>query len=390
MNESAATRWFELDPVDAWFFRDARPSNRGEDQSDLESIFPPHPTTVVGALRAALAREQGWPGHGDWPAEIKKVLGDGFENLGKLRFTGPFLIHCGELLFPMPSHVLGPTGEDDEGKTFTPTGWLQPEPVHCDLSAHDAPAHLPVLPRYHGKPESKPPVPAEGFFVTITGLQRILAGELPDKDHCVHRKALFRHESRVGIAFDRERPDSRVTGEGEIYSPRYVRLKQDVSLIVGVDGLPADWKVPSLLPLGGESRLAGSREITNDPPSLPQATLDADESTRSVLILLTPARFDGDNDDPASWIGAGPGNPASQLHSDLAGNVLTAAIDRPMRIGGWDFKDGPRPLEPFVPAGSVWWLDGPTTDNAPRLGTAPYTDYGYGHALLGCCPQNGS
>jgi len=388
MTEPAPTRWFELEPIDAWFFRDGRPSNRGEDQSDLASVFPPHATTVVGALRAALARAQGWTGHGEWPDGIKQVLGDGFHDLGKLAFTGPFLKRCDELLFPMPRHVLGTTDEGECGKAFTPTAWLQPEPVRCDHSTDSEPIHLPMPPQHNAQGRTKPPAPGEGFFATTTCMQKILAGELPGEDDCVHRDKLFEHESRVGIAFDREHPDSRVTGEGEIYSPRYVRLKEGVSLAVGANGLPDGWSVPELLPLGGESRFAGCHELKAAPPALPQVPQGIGGSDPSVLILLTPARFAGD--EPTAWIGADPGEPASQLHPNLVGNVITAAIDRPMRIGGWDFKKGPRPLEPFVPAGSVWWLNNPAVAPPARLGVAPHTAYGYGHALLASRPENRS
>ena len=59
-------RVFELHAVDTLFFGDSRPFNSGEGGGVLvESLFPPHPRTVVGALRAAFAHGQGWQ-EGDW------------------------------------------------------------------------------------------------------------------------------------------------------------------------------------------------------------------------------------------------------------------------------------------------------------------------------------
>lgn len=382
MTDEEATRWVELEPVDAWFFREARPSNRGEDQSDLESLFPPHAPTVVGAIRAALARQQGWSGRGDWPDTIKNVLGDGFEDLGRLRFTGPFLRRCSELIFPMPRHVLGRTEQDDRGRArFVPSGWLIPsqDPIETDAGS----VRLPV-PRAPAKADETPAAPADGFFVTYSGLQGILEGRLPEAEQCVHPERLFTHEPRVGIAFDTERPATRTTGEGSIYSPSYVRLAKGVSLVMGIQGLPGGRALPGMFPLGGESRLAACRELRPDAVRLPGAV----PGGRSLLILLTPARLG--NADGQDWFGAGPDESAARLQEGASGRVVTVSIDRPVRIGGWDsMRRRPRSLEPFVPAGSVWWLEGEgvTGGQTMRLGNGPYTAYGFGQAVCGRWPN---
>jgi len=371
MNENP--RWFQLEPADAWFFRDSRPSNRGEDQSDLESVFPPYPTVVAGAFRAALARAQGWDGQSRWPNELNEVLGNGFEDLGSLSFTGPFLMRNGELLFPMPRHVLGYTTDNNGEKRFQPHALLAPseQPVLCDQGE----VRLPIPPR--AADNSKPPEQAEEFFVTTAGMNRILQGQWPQSDHCLHKRCLFRHEPRIGIQRD---SDTLATGENALYSPHYVRLRQGVSLAVGLAGLSGDWPVPGLFPLGGESRLATCHTLETPPP-LPSNAAAGD---KSLLILLAPARFN----DP--WWGAGPDDKASALDDCLHGTVVTAAIDRPVRIGGWDsLNKRPQPLEPYAPAGSVWWLENTNgasaDDNAIRLGRR--TAYGFGLAAVGAWPQ---
>ena len=59
----------DLQPVDTWFFRDSTPFTMGKaPQENVGSVFPPHPATVVGAIRAALARSRGWDGRGRWGA----------------------------------------------------------------------------------------------------------------------------------------------------------------------------------------------------------------------------------------------------------------------------------------------------------------------------------
>jgi len=215
MIDPSAYSWLKLEPVDAWFFRDGRPSNRGEDQSDLESEFPPNSATVVGAIRAALARQQGWNGRGSWDARLHTVLGDGFDNLGTLSFLGPLLMQGNELLFPMPQHVVG---HSVDGR-FQPVGLLVPSKHRISTDCGEI--QLPTLPDdwrdqlVHGLSDvqrNRPPEPASDLFVTSTGMSRILGGELPAVDDCRRSSDLFAYESRVGIRRDAA---TRTTGQGE-------------------------------------------------------------------------------------------------------------------------------------------------------------------------------
>ncbi len=382
MIEPNTYRWLQIDPVDAWFFRDGRPSNRGEDQSDIVSEFPPNPSTVVGALRAALARQHGWnPQHDkswDKIPELKDLLGDG-DDFGRLSFLGPLLMKKGELLWPLPQHV---TGQTQDGQ-FVPSALLEPSKefytANVGQAAHEnvpvaelvksfesAPSaskvlttsattgrlncegdvRLPVLPDESNDDSGrkKPPKHPDDMWVTTTGLNRILGGVLPDSKHCCSSDDLFVHEARVGL---RRNPESRTTERNDLYSPRYVRLRRGVSLVQGVQGLPKDWTIPELITLGGESRLAAVETLAKA-PEFPQPN----RSGPDIVCCLTHARFDD------AWWGAGPSDVASALSGELkTGTVITAAIDRPRLIGGWSFQSGPLPLRPHVPAGSVWWLE---------------------------------
>ena len=99
-------------PLDTWFFRDGTPfTAQSAPQEDVGSLFPPYPPTLVGALRAALARANGWDEAGRWPPELCEVLGDGPEDLGVLSFAGPFLLRDGQPLFQAPRHLLGASRE---------------------------------------------------------------------------------------------------------------------------------------------------------------------------------------------------------------------------------------------------------------------------------------
>ena len=96
------------------------------------------------------------------------------------------------------------------------------------------------------------------------------------------------------------------------------------------------------------------------------------------VVSLSPATFD------KCWWGAGPGDPGNQLDSSLKGTVETAVIGRPLRIGGWDSaQNAPRPLAPYTPPGTVWWLHSRGGGAAGLIQIGQSTAYGYGLAIVG-------
>ena len=96
---------FRLEPVDMLFFRaTARPSADSAPQDGVDSLFPPPPSSDGGRRVAGrLARAHGWNGHGRWPEDICRVLGDGLEDPGRLSLDGPFVLHDDEPLFRAPA-----------------------------------------------------------------------------------------------------------------------------------------------------------------------------------------------------------------------------------------------------------------------------------------------
>lgn len=356
-----------LMPVDAWFFRDGRPYNEKEtNQADVSSVFPPPARTVSGALRAALARANGWKGHGPWPDSLNRAFGSSANELGALQFAGPYLIKDGSALWPLPRHVLGRAGE-----RWTPTAFLRPadKPTVCDAGEINLPViALPPGERRDGLK------PAETAWITARALQSLLAGELPKPDDILAASELWKHEPRVGLRRDET---TLATGEGALYSPAYVRLRPGVSLGVGVAGVPEDMAdVSSLFPLGGESRLAHCDLWSGEtvPAALPRDHFTADGSgcITFTVMLLTPGCF------------SKPELPSAE--------IVSACVGKPQFIGGWDsLKHTPLPLEPFAPAGSVWFctavaanFDAILSFHGKHLG--PHATHGFGHIVIGLWP----
>lgn len=369
-------QYYALTPQDAWFFRDGRPYNHGEsNQTDVESRFPPPARTLTGALRAALARASGWNGQpGGWPKDVTEAFGHGPNDLGTLQFNGPFLVRGhgaghGDALWPLPRHLLGRT----ESGRWVPAAFLRPadRPTETDRGT----LHLPeiLLPAN----ERSGLKPAETAWVTCGGLTDILAGRLPDANAVLKTHDLWRAESRVGLRRD---ANTLTVDEGNLYSPTYVRLCHGVSLGIGFSA-SSDLRsrLPDLFPLGGESRLAQCEAWSGEPlPAAPDASAlgsDAKGVTQFIVVLLTPARH-------------------ATTRSPVDGaEVVSACLGKPVFIGGWNsLTREPLPLEPFLPAGSVWFCRagvGTVRQVLSRQGgwIGRYTRHGFGRIAIGCWPQ---
>lgn len=365
-----------LESLDTLFLRGGEPfSADSAPQDGVASLFPPHPATMVGALRAALALGNGWNGQGRWPEKLNEILGDGPEDLGKFSLDGPFLLRRGEPLFPAPRHLIGSA----ETGRWIPRAALRPgSAVVCDLGAA---VQLPTTPRTAVETE-KLKADAD-CWLTKAGMESVLRGELPSKEKIVSSKNLWKEEPRIGLERDR---DARTAREGMLYNTRHIRLMRGVSLGARIAGIPEQWSklFGRVVPLGGESRLAECREWDADTAlhlSLPKAAPDR----RVTMIALTPLDLD-----EAVYRGEQP--------MDVPGGarVVCACLDRPQRIGGWDsLARRPLPLRCVLPPGSVLFCE---TAEPRRIAEAAEADngllrtgarqrWGFGLATVGIWPD---
>lgn len=392
-----------LIPVDAWFFRDSRPYNQGESyQTDAKSIFPPFAPTVVGALRAGLARSRGWDGRSKWGTDLTSVLGDGFEDLGELDFGGPYILrHDGEdweRLYPAPLHLLGHSVEDEskpDDLAWIPAARLRPgkeeEAVLTDLGDGARRARLPEL-----HPEDQRKIDASGeqtgglggpqdVWLTRAGFEDALAGKLPDAEEVVLAKELWRSEPRVGLAREE---GSRTAKEGNLYSPTYVRLHDHTALgvRVDIDGVSDEqqWSIPERLVLGGEHRMASVEPADFAAAAGGPAGLQG--ATTLTVTFVTPARFRKDTLDEKMQ----PGATLDDRFGPLQGATLVSAcVDKPVHIGGWNsVKHRPLDLKAYLPPGTTWFVDISTAEiddpaelQGEKIGRR--TAYGFGEMAIG-------
>lgn len=368
----------QLHPVDTWFFRSGTPF---EDTPwlQVDSLFPPYPPTLVGALRAAIARENGWNGRGGWSPRICKVLGDGPEDLGRISIDGPFLLRNGRPLYRVPRHLLGVI----EIERWRPEALLRPgEPVECDLGR----VRLPDL--FQLQDGSRRPAPGKDQWLAEAGMNAVLTGKTPRPEDVVPSSHLWKAEPRIGLQRDAR---TRTAREGMLFNTGHVRLRSGVSIGARIAGLPQAWIPPSwdspagqVVPIGGESRFAVLRRWAANPGIEPLAG-NVSLGAQVAVIALTPMDIA-----PAACRGEAP-------IEELGGaRVVSACLDRPMRIGGWDSrgKAGPLPIRSTLPPGSVLFCEigspqglehiATTSNGLVRIGAR--TRSGFGLSALGIWP----
>lgn len=350
-----------FEPTETLLFRTGRPFDAGE-SGYAESIFPPTPETLQGALRAAIATH--WDSSKtideafrDPNQTLVQLIGDQSsyrrDNYGRFRITGIALgrrkegkEHEIERLFPAPAYLLS----DDDGKLQ-----LKPDPERMQGVSSDRNDSMQFLfPERDTRGKLKP----TNGWLTEESLFEVLQ-RAPDlsKLKIVSPSTIFVREPRVGIGMQNT---TKTTEEGLIYQMHMIRMCPnygfvlDIRLATDANGstfindeqtqkelhLPSDgW-----ITLGGERRAASFEVIAS---STYEQEISVEGSKKGTLLYLaTPAYF-RNGWQPISW-------PNSI-------NPIAAAVDRFKPIGGWLLSPGnsggaQKPVRHCVPAGSVYFF----------------------------------
>jgi CRISPR-associated protein Cmr3 len=392
-----------IEPMEPLLFRTGRPFNAGENNF-AETIFPPTPETLQGALRAMIAIH--WGKSRPQPMsnlnaifnepDVTQLIGrrvsdrNGYKNIyGRFRITGLSLgrrkkdTRQIERLFPAPAHLIRATlAQEETEKTITKLVQLEPvhEAVQEGRSNHPAGKKL-LLPVLGGQKTGGKSEPLEGWL-TESGLYSALKGGIPDegKKEIVPNHEIYIRESRLGIGMNNA---TQTSEEGLLYQVQMIRMQENYGFVVdiqlgevqyGASELPQaeqftnGLETPSdlaflqegWLTLGGEQRAARFEVLK--PEQITAENGLARNSTGKMLYFATPAYFvDG-------WLPANAGI--------LPADPSTAAINRYQTIGGWylntnDAGGSGKMARRCVPAGSVYFFD-----TAISV-TQPVTEYGW-------------
>ncbi len=386
-----------LQPTDTFFFRDGRPFTKGE-QSEGHSIFPPLPSTILGALRSAYIAE-----FGDlsrfYSGEMRETIGTPGSLCKAIRLRGVFLANDRgsrlETFFPAaldlisrkderrgngapPSlHRLAPRRRNfaSNGTIDYPLSWSTSESIESDA---DGLLDMGAVSRY-----------LRGHDTTLL---------------LTERATLIEREPKIGIARNRETLSSE---EQMLYRIEMSRFKNND----GSYGFVADYECPQSLPqrgllkLGGEGKCFVYRniDIALDMDRLSshiETVKAAIQSTgRFKLYFATPTIFQ--QGWLPSWLdrdtlaGAYPIGVASPISLKL----ITAAVGKPVPVGGWDMARGEaKPTYRAVPAGSVYHFELLDRDRIDDLISAFHyqnisderSEEGFGLALIGVAKEEES
>ncbi|WP_053959476.1 type III-B CRISPR module-associated Cmr3 family protein [Sulfobacillus thermosulfidooxidans] len=356
---------WSIEPIDTLFFRQGTPYDLGQQVLTGDVLFPPHMSTLQGAIRTAIARAQGWqPGRDDkWP----EILGTP-DNLGEMSLEGVFLQKDGQWLFPVPRHLMRISHQK---KTIYQNNlvYLKPGPlVESDLGVS-------ALPIVDARISDEDKVSDIGdAYISEEGLALCLQGQVPPDTTIVPVECLWKLEIRTGLTISDQ---SQTAEPGLLYQSTHVRLEKGVAIGISVHGIPWEWQeCIRAFPLGGERRFARvslSKNAIPIPPLNVQPSRDG--YVRVFALLLTPGLFE---------------NPGHVLrHGPFPDPCLSAVTGRITMRGGWDLKRHmPRPLRPFIPAGSLWFyrLTPEMWDTLKLLHDHHIGlegEYGFGHIIFG-------
>jgi len=390
-----------IEPVEPLLFRTGRPFTAGENNF-AETVFPPTPETLQGALRAMIAIQWGkaqadsaWTIDEVFNADaVVRLIGKRFRDrnvYGRFRITGLALgRRTGkgvERLFPPPAHIIQVI-VDEAGKQVPRLVKLKPEQRPGGTS--NIPEEKQML--FPELEEKKTAAKAEDIsgWLTPQGLQAILKGEIPQIEDLIAVDDICSRESRLGIGMNNA---TKTTEVGYLYQVQMIRMQPGFGFVVdiqlgeehhGASELPQSeqctggLETPSelaflnegWLTLGGEQR-AARFEVLSAEHVVEEQDISQTRPGR-LLYFATPAYFEH------GWLPASP--------AILPAEPITAAINRYQSIGGWFLNPANaggsgKITRRCLPAGSVYFFDKQVSVKQPL------TEYGwqigYGIAYTG-------
>jgi CRISPR-associated protein Cmr3 len=354
-----------IEPIEPLLFRTGRPFDAGQDNF-AESLFPPTPETLQGAVRATVAAY--WHPQKNIAEAFKEDgltqrIGDQ-QSYGRFRITGlglgryaktdPQTIEC---LFVPPAHIM---------KAGMSLHRLIPRPFEKSVTSN-----FPDARDFYLAPKSmsEDAIPNDDLkpldgWLTKRDLDDALGRGDITSIKPVKRTDIYLEEPRLGIGIQR---GTKAAEEGYLYQVVMIRMNPNpqhdyiYGFVVDIQLTPAspgdapltdaqtqqELHLPDAgwMTIGGEQRPAHFRIL----PTPPGPTTKPPRK-RSLLYLATPAVLDD------GW------KPSSKLAP--LDTPLTAAITRYEPIGGWKLDPrhaggGQKAIRRCVPAGSVYFFDKP-------------------------------
>ena len=340
-----------LQPNDTFFFRDGKPFTKG-DQSEGYSIFPPLPSTILGALRTAYIAE-----HGDlstfYAGKMTNTIGTP-SSLGSMKLRGAFLAdRKSGTYFPIPLDLVRKKNEK-ENRLYP----LEVLPENSNFISNTVLAH------YLGWVGSEEVEPETSGKLHSIYMKQYLLGKRKSFRFRPYEDFIC-DEPKIGIGRDQRTLTSEESMLYRINMSRFQSRFLNTSELGFVVEYCCDEKLPEkgLLKLGGEGKSFLYELSAHDPKPLP--TKEDEEALKAAiqksggfkLYFATPAIFE--HGWLPKWIDKR--THCSQYPVSGTGSMsiklVTAAVGKPIPVGGWDMKkEEAKPTRCAVPAGSVYYF----------------------------------
>ena len=344
-----------LQPNDTFFFRDGRPFTRGV-QSEGYPIFPPLPPTILGALRTAYIAEcSNLSSFYAGEEKIAKMIGTSDpDSLGSIQLKGFFLADKqSAIYFPIPLDLIVKKNEKEDVLYM----------LACYPEIPDFISNAPL--KHHLKWNGAENVESEtGGKLTYVYLREYLLNRRKNFGYRSQEDFVC-EEPKIGIQRNRK---TLASEEGMLYRINMSRFKSRPlgrSQLGFVVDYQCNEKLPKkgLLKLGGEGKSFTYEQSCCNPDPFPtkedRAVLK--EAIRCSgafkLYFATPAIFN------SGWLPKWVDKKTYQAQYPASGpdslsfELITAAVGKPISIGGWDMKKNiPKPTRRAVPAGSVYYF----------------------------------
>ncbi len=347
-----------LSPVDVWLFRDGRPFTAGDDHR-AESVFPPFPSVVQGAIRSHHLIMQKVDLLDQQAIEAAVGTTNDFLNL---RIRGPFLAREeGKQIvryYPQPADAKSVSIEKHTIKQSS-----HPEPTGNTVISSQTSLLIGL---------ADPPEKGEAsLWLSEQHLHKYFAGQ---EVSALKGSELFDIEALPGNRIETGRG---VTADGALYEIAFIRPKGDVGLNIEIQGYQwPSWS--GTLSFGGERRAAHYKEIEFQPTKSP---IPETIPNRFMVYFATPAYFEY-GWQPKSW--------DAFFHGGV--QLKAAAVGRYQSVGGFDYSkkrggDAHKPSRRFVPAGSLYYFEANTKPSLKKDALSDFgAEIGFGQIII---PEEG-
>lgn len=340
--------------IDTLFFKDAKPFSMGE-ESWAESMFPPPPSVIFGAIRTLYfsqnPSEIGLANTQHDPTRHLEIKSISFRSQETSYYIAPR-----DVVHVKPAE----TGDD----VF---GVLNLE-QQTEITSSIFPAKL------AWKNDAEIIEHQEGFVTERSLSSYVKDNTWRETSKVTPYRQRIGIEPKVGIGRNRQLNS---VDEGLLYRVGMMRMAiddiesvEDLYIDVDVDGL-TDKDIASVgfMKLGGEGKAAKYELVKAH--KVPAFHWE-NNSSYFKMYLLTPAIFK--NGHLPSWlIWSEEKRAYFGEWQGLRIKLLTAAIGKPLPIGGYDIqKNRPKPLLKAVPAGSVYYFE---MDDAGQSHLLPSLQY---------------